>query len=196
MYMKILDEAIMELRDEDPDFRENLSVSASLKEIKAHAYVRDCQVDTDLEVLIPDGYVAEVSERLLLYKELDELEEDDALQSFTDRLRDRFGPVPAEVFDLVETKKLRRECMDLGIEKVVIKLGKFICYFVSHPSSPYYESPVFKGVLDFVKHHPGKGKFKENSGKLYYVFEGVGSLVQAHGIVHEVYAHVMKHMGK
>jgi transcription-repair coupling factor (superfamily II helicase) len=196
MYMKILDEAIMELREEDESFRENLTVSGRLKLINENAFVRDCQVDTDLEVLIPDDYVADISERLLLYRELDELSQDDELEAFVGRLRDRFGPPPSSVFDLVETKKLRRECMRLGIEKVVVKLGKFICYFVSKSNSPYYESEVFKGVLAYVKHNPAKGRFKENAGKLYYVFEGVSSVMQAQRIVHDIYLKVIPSLPK
>jgi transcription-repair coupling factor (superfamily II helicase) len=86
--------------------------------------------------------------------------------------------------------------MRLGIEKVVVKLGKFICYFVSKSNSPYYESEVFKGVLAYVKHNPAKGRFKENAGKLYYVFEGVSSVMQAQRIVHDIYLKVIPSLPK
>ena len=142
-------------------------------------YVQDCQIDTDLEILIPDNYVENISERLILYKELDDIESEVVLQKFIEKLTDRFGTPPLPVLALADTLRLRWLAQELGFEKILLKRKKLICYFVSKPDSPYYESPVFQKILAYVKKHPQHGNMKENNNrKLIYVFENIEDISQ------------------
>jgi transcription-repair coupling factor (superfamily II helicase) len=178
MYMKILDEAIQELREEDSNFaataEDAIQYNSQFKQIKSHMFVQDCQIDTDLEILIPDDYVENISERLILYKELDDIGEEAALEKYMERMKDRFGTMPQPVIELCNTIRLRWLAMELGFEKILLKRKKLICYFISRADSAYYESPVFKKILDHVKAHPRHGNMKENAQrKLIYVFENI-----------------------
>jgi transcription-repair coupling factor (superfamily II helicase) len=155
MYMKILDEAIEELREDDLDFRETaanaITVDSRLRKIDYSLFVKDCQIDTDLELLIPSSYITNNAERLFLYKDLDDLESDTALDNFYKNLEDRFGPVPKQAAELIDTVKLRREAKKIGFEKIILKSSKMLCYFLTKADSPYFESNLFQTVLEFVK---------------------------------------------
>ena len=183
MYMKVLDEAIAELREEDSEFAASadnaIQYNSQFKQIKTHLYVQDCQIDTDLEILIPDDYIENISERLILYKELDDIESEEILIKFVEKLTDRFGTPPLPVLALADTLRLRWLAQELGFEKILLKRKKLICYFVSKPDSPYYESPVFQKVLAHVKKYPRHGNMKENNNrKLIYVFENIEDISQ------------------
>lgn len=177
MYMKVLEEAISELKEEDDDFRHNaedaLSVDTKFRSLPKHQFVQDCQIDTDLEILIPDAYVGQTAERLNLYQRLDDLTTDQQLEQFAADLIDRFGPLPSTVEELLATVRLRREAQRIGWEKVVLKGGKMLSYYVSRADSPYFESPVFQAVLACVKQRPQLGRMKESNGKLVHIFERV-----------------------
>ncbi|MCE2772407.1 MAG: transcription-repair coupling factor [Bacteroidetes bacterium] len=184
MYQKILDEAIQELKE--TEFKDLFKEEeAEQKEARAdvHAkhigvYVRDTQVDTDLEILIPDAYVNNITERLSLYRQLDDSETDDDLMRFEDMLRDRFGPIPAQVLELIETVRLRWLGMELGMERIILKNGKMICYFVANQNSPYYQSEAFTKVLRYVQSNYD-AKMKETNNKLTLSFEPVRSVQDA-----------------
>jgi len=183
MYMKVLDEAIAELREEDSEFAASadnaIQYNSQFKQIKTHLFVQDCQIDTDLEILIPDNYVENISERLILYKELDDIETEESLQHFIAKLTDRFGTPQAPVLALADTIRLRWLAQELGFEKILLKRKKLICYFVSKPDSPYYESPIFAKVLAHVKKYPRHGNMKENNNrKLIYVFENIEGIAE------------------
>ncbi|MCB0548538.1 MAG: transcription-repair coupling factor [Phaeodactylibacter sp.] len=181
-YQKILEEAIHELKEtEFKDlFKEELA--------KNPQYVRDVQIDTDVEMLIPDEYVSSISERLSLYTELDSLETEEELKAFESRLDDRFGRIPAQVAELFEGLRLRWVCKALGFERLILKNDKLRCYFVDNPQSPFYESQLFQNILDFVNQEgPRRGLgFKQSNRYFILVKDHVKSLQEAHEVLEKI----------
>jgi len=174
MYQKILDEAIQELKESE------------FKEMYAHEekeYVRDASLESDLEILIPDAYVQNVSERLKLYKVLADAKTQEDLTTYCNQLIDRFGPLPEETEQLVESVKLKWKAKEIGFEKLVLKGKKLIGYFVSNQQSSYYESADFHKVLDFVQRYPNKAQLKQKNEKLSLVFEQITSLDIANNLL-------------
>jgi len=170
MYQKILDEAIKELkRTEFKDlFKEEIS--------RADDYVQDCTIDTDLEILIPDGYVESITERLSLYTRLDNCDNEAELQEFHQELTDRFGPVPPQVEDLFDTVRIRKLAVGLGFEKLILKEEGLRCYFINRPDSPYFESDTFRRILEYIQKHTNKARLKQ-AGKLFLlVVEDIRSM--------------------
>lgn len=140
IFQKILDEAIMELRN--GEFKE------LFKDQPAEAvFVRDVTIETDQEMLIPDAYVNNIQERLALYTELDGINNEEELTAFSERLIDRFGRMPVQVRELMEGLRLRWVSKNLGFERVSIKSGKLKCYFIANPQSAFYESEFFNKLL-------------------------------------------------
>jgi len=183
MYQKILDEAIAELKESEFEelFKEEI-------EEKRKVWVSDCQIDTDLELVIPDKYVSNITERLLLYKELDSLEKEEELNAFSNRLRDRFGPVPPQTEELINTLRLRRMARQLGFEKVVLKQKTFVGYFVNNQQSPFYQSPFFSSLMQTMMKFHGKAKLKERNGKLTLVMEQVSGIDAAVATLDKLYS--------
>jgi transcription-repair coupling factor (superfamily II helicase) len=181
MYKKILDEAIQELKE--TEFKElfegtstdQFGISGSIKQ----RFVSDCQIDTDLEILIPDEYVSNITERLSLYKDLDNLEKEDELKKFALSLQDRFGPVPSPTLELIDVVRLRWIAMDIGFEKVVLKHGKMVGHFTTKQDSPYYQSPMFTNVLQYVQEHPRAVRMKQSVEKLTLAFDNINSVKEA-----------------
>lgn len=156
MYHKILDEAVRELKE--TEFKEYFQEDDAKKE-----FVKDCQIETDLEILIPDAYVNNSRERLSLYKELDSIETEEMLMTFQDNLIDRFGPVPIQTTELLNTIRLRRIAKEIGFEKIVMKGNKLIGFFISDEESPYYQSETFTRVLHYVQVNPRSCRMKEGN---------------------------------
>jgi len=179
MYHKILDEAILELKENDFKdlYREELQKD----------FVRDCQIETDMSLLITDDFVTSITERLSLYKELDNIEEEVELQRFRLRLIDRFGQVPAQTEELINAIRLRRLGRDIGFEKLILKNDKMTGYFVSNQESPYYRSEKFTRVLNFVQQNPAKCRMKEGRDKLSLTFDRVRSVEAAIKILKEMH---------
>jgi transcription-repair coupling factor (superfamily II helicase) len=172
MYQKILDEAIRELKR--TEFRELFKEEIS----KQEDYVQDCTIDTDLEILIPDVYVESITERLSLYTRLDNCETEEELQQFHSELQDRFGPVPAQVDDLFDTVRSRKLAVALGFEKMLLKDETLKCYFINKPDSPYFESPLFQSILNYIQTQTNKAKLRQ-VGKLFMlVIEDVKDMKQ------------------
>jgi len=170
MYHKILDEAIKELKKKE--FRDLF-----IEEIKQQEdFVQDCTIDTDLEILIPDDYVQSITERLSLYTRLDNSENENELQAFHREMIDRFGPMPESVEDLFTTVRCRRLAVDLGFEKLVLKNQTLRCYFVNNPDSPYFESPVFNGMLNFLQTQSNKARLKQTGRNFLLIVEDVESM--------------------
>ncbi len=170
MYQKILDEAIKELKR--TSFRELFKEEISRQE----DYVQDCTIDTDLEILIPDNYVESITERLSLYTRLDNCDTEEELQQFEQELKDRFGPVPFQVSDLFDTVRCRKVAVQLGFERLVLKNLTLRCYFIHNHESPYFESDVFNGILNYIQRGTNKARIKQ-SGKLFMlVVDGVQSM--------------------
>lgn len=174
MYQKILNEAIDELKESE--FKE---LFAQRKTDQLTSYVKDCTMETDLEVRIPDDYVNQVTERLSLYQQLDNIDNSEELEQFKIGLIDRFGPLPPPVIELFRSFELRWIAQDLGIEKLVIKSEKMIGYFISNPQSSFYESAVFSKVLDFMQKNPSEVKLNEKNDKLRIIFSEVKSISDA-----------------
>ena len=170
MYQKILDEAIKELkRSEFRDlFKEEIN--------QQDDFVKDCTIDTDLEILIPDSYVESITERLSLYSRLDNCETEEELMSFHNELNDRFGPVPPEVEDLFSTVRARKIAVELGFEKMFLKNETLKCFFVSNPDSPYFQSNTFNGILHFLQTGTNKGKLKQVGKNGILVVENISNM--------------------
>ena len=174
MFHKILDEAIDELKS--TEFKELFKEEL---EEKRKTWVSDCQIDTDLEILIPDAYVTNITERLLLYKELDNLENEEAMNSFSEKLVDRFGAIPKATIELMDAIRIRWIAKEMGFEKVVIKQKTFVGYFVSNQQSDFYQSPLFIALMQEIAKNPLKARLKERNNKLTLVMEQVRNLEQA-----------------
>ena len=170
MYHKILDEAVQELKESE--FKE------LFKDEPKREFVRDCQIDTDLEILFPDTYVNSIAERLSLYRELDNLKTAADLEAFEKRVTDRFGPIPAQGVQLLDTIRLRWVAKAIGLERLILKHSKLVCYFVSDPESDYYQGSTFTEVLTFVKNNPQKVIMRQKKEKLTLVFENTNNIKQ------------------
>jgi transcription-repair coupling factor (superfamily II helicase) len=168
MYQKILDEAIMELKE--TDFKE-LYLEEHPKD-----FIRDCQIETDFEVLIPDYYITNITERLSLYKELDSIDNEQNLEKFRTHLIDRFGPVPEQSESLIQTIRLRWLAKKIGFEKLVLRNSRLTCYFTGDQESDYYQSTQFTAILNFMKENPAVFTMKEERNKLFLIFKGVVSI--------------------
>ena len=173
MYHKILNEAIEELKESD--FRELFAAEAEEK----HEYVRECTIETDLEVLLPDDYVTSGTERLVLYKELNELQTEEELAAYRSRLEDRFGPVPPCVDELISTITLRRMAKAFGIEKLILKQGRMVCHLVSNQQSPFYQSGNFMKLIQYVQAYPRRATLKETPERLSLSIANVKSIATA-----------------
>jgi transcription-repair coupling factor (superfamily II helicase) len=171
MYQRILDEAIEELKEEK---FQNL-----FKDEKKKFTVKDCQLDTDKEVLIPDNYVSNIEERLNLYKELNQIKDNDNLISFEKKLIDRFGKLPDKISILFNAIKLRWAGKKLGFEKIVLKNNSLRAFFTTDKNSNYFESVEFKKIMNFLRENSKDCQVKENRGKLSLRKEGVMEIHQA-----------------
>ncbi|MDR1671972.1 MAG: transcription-repair coupling factor [Bacteroidales bacterium] len=169
-YYQILNEAMMELSEEE-DFKEifarrEIADNRQPTDWKKSAFVADCQIDTDLELLFPDDYVENVSERVHLYRELDNIDTEDKLTAFEQSLVDRFGAIPPAGKELIGVVRLRRLAARLGFEKIILRNERLLAYFVNNPKSPYYQSDVFKTILQRIQQNPHLFHLKEARDKL------------------------------
>jgi len=181
-YHKILDEALLELRENE--FKELFArdENATEKEkifAKNLRFVSDCQIETDFELFFPESYIENTAERIKLYRNLDNVEKENQLQEFEQQLLDRFGKLPAQTEGLLEVVRLRWLAIELGIEKIVIKNNKFICYFVSNKDSAYYHSPIFNRVLSFVQQKHSICKMEEKNNKLMITIKYIKDIFKA-----------------
>ncbi|MER3376139.1 MAG: transcription-repair coupling factor [Allomuricauda sp.] len=177
-YQKILSEAIEELKENE--FKE------LYEEVEGHkekVYVKEMQLDTDFELLFPDDYINNITERLNLYTQLNEVKDEEGLQKFEAELVDRFGELPTQAVDLLNSVRIKWIATHIGLEKVILKKGKFIGYFIADQQSTFYQSPVFTQVLQYVQSHPQKAKLKEKqtrSGlRLLLTFDRITSVDKA-----------------
>jgi transcription-repair coupling factor (superfamily II helicase) len=174
MYQKILNEAIDELRENEfKSLFDDRNTDSLLN------YVKDCVLETDLEVRIPDDYVNNVAERLSLYQEMDNLKNEEELEAFSNRLIDRFGPLPKQVKELILSFKLRWLAEKMGLERLVIKSGKMVGFFISSPQSPFYETETFTQVLNHIHRNAVGCKLSEQNDRLRIVFAEVKHIKDA-----------------
>ena len=158
-YQKILKEAITELKENE--FKELYPEDTNTPK----EYVKEIQIDTDFEVLFPDDYINIVSERLLLYKELGELESEEELKEFEKKLKDRFGEIPSQVDDLLDSVRIKWIAKKLGIEKLILKKKRMIGYFVSDQQSEFYNTSHFTDMLKYVQKNSKMCVMKEKETK-------------------------------
>lgn len=155
MYQKILAEAMRELKS--TDFKDVFAEEMDRKK----DFVNDCTIDTDLEILIPDTYIENITERLSLYTQLDDIEEELELEMFEEELKDRFGPVPPQVKDLFTTLRCRKIAKELGFEKLILKNEQMRLYFISNPDSPYFESDTFNNIMQYIQTQVNNARLKQ-----------------------------------
>ena len=177
-YQKILNQAVTELKnDEFADmYAEEMAAGNHLT---GDAFVEDCAVESDLEMYFPDTYVPGSAERMLLYRELDNISDDAALDAYRQRLIDRFGAMPHEGEELLQVVPLRRYGKSLGCEKIILKQGRMQMQFVSNPNSAYYKSATFGKVLNYIAANARRCDLKEVRGKRYMVVSGVPTVGEA-----------------
>jgi transcription-repair coupling factor (superfamily II helicase) len=173
VYQKILDEAVRELKESD--FKDLYAEELE----RTHEYTTDCAIETDLEMLIPDEYVKSTSERMLLYKDLNEIKDEAALEKFREQLNDRFGPLPKQVGELFNAVRLKWIATKLGMERIILKGRHLRCYFVENQSSTFYISPVFSKIIGFVNQHKQGLYLRETEKYLVLNIEGIKTVKEA-----------------
>ena len=180
-YHKILDEAVQELKENEFKdlFKKDL---VDVEEL----FSADCVIDTDFELLIPDDYISNISERLKIYNELDNLQQESDLIEFIHSVEDRFGPLPAVVDDLIKIVRLRWAAEKLGFEKLIIKKGNFKAFLISSDNEHYYNSPVFGSILNFVQQHPKICRIKDAKNRVLFIVENIDSVDSALELLNEI----------
>ncbi|MDA3879402.1 MAG: transcription-repair coupling factor [Prolixibacteraceae bacterium] len=187
-YHRILNEAVQELKqDEFKDVFAEREKDAANKAFLNLKFINDCNIETDMEIRFPENYVNSIAERMALYRDLDNIEEETDLEKFKNSLTDRFGEIPQPAIDLIEIVRLRWLAIQLGMERVILKNGKMICHFIGEQESLFYKSPVFMEILQWVQHNPGKSRIKEGKSKLSMTFDKVKNIEKAYVILHEIY---------
>jgi len=179
-YNRILNEAIAELKEKEFS---NLYEKEAEPAQEEAVFLPDCHIDTDLELLFPDHYISNISERVELYRKLDAIKEEKALEEFQTMLIDRFGPLPSSSEDLLKVVQLRWLAQRTGVEKLVLKKSILITYFVSNPESPFYRSQKFKEVIGNIQAHPGLFRMREDQEKLSLRSDQVKSVEEAYQIL-------------
>lgn len=184
-YQRILNEALLELRDE-----EFPQLEADMPD-KCQGYVTDCVIESDFEALIPESYVENISERIRLYRELDNISGEPELEKFEKELKDRFGEIPLPVSGLMEIVRVRRQCMDMGVERLLVKNGKMIMYFISEQTSPFYQSAVFTNLLHFVQKQVLPCRMTERNDKLTLVFTDITNIMKMSRFVKKIHESIV-----
>jgi len=158
-YQKILTETIEELKENEFKdlYKDDLD--------KPKEYVKEIQIDTDFEILFPDDYINVISERLSLYNKLGDLKKEEELQQFEEQLIDRFGELPTQVVDLLNSVRIKWIAKKLGIERLILKKNRMLCYFISDQQSSYYQTPTFTSVLQYLQKNPTTCVMKEKETK-------------------------------
>ena len=183
-YQKILEEAVDELKAEE--FADLYSNATENRPDTGSEYVRETYIESDLELMFPPTYIPNDSERVSLYRELDKMEEERDILTFTERLKDRFGKVPKEGKELIRVVRLRRMAKTLGMEKVILKKGQMSIFLVTNPESPYYESEAFDKLLGFIQKHPRECTLREQNGKRSIVIKNVPTVEVACNYLDEI----------
>ncbi|HLP73805.1 MAG TPA: transcription-repair coupling factor [Bacteroidales bacterium] len=197
-YQKILNEAMTELRDTElpetvpagvPDADKPV---VNVRPLKLKTFVNDFQVDTDLEIMFPDEYISNISERIRLYKELNEIETEEALAAYEQKLGDRFGKIPAPAQALMDIVRLKWIAVGLGIEKILLKNELMIANFIADPGSSFYKSPVFISIMNYVNRMQRKMTIKQKGEKLSLTVPDVKSVKAAIRVLSEMKSNTEK----
>ena len=189
-YQKILTEAVHELKNDE--FAELMAdgqqTADGTDHITGEQFVTECQVESDLELLLPADYVTGSSERMLLYRELDSLTLDAEVDAFKARLEDRFGPLPHETEELLRIVPLRRVAARLGAEKVSLKAGRMTLYLVNNAESPYYQSQAFGKLIAYMMKYTRRCDLREQNGRRSLLVKDVATVGEAVGVLQEMLA--------
>lgn len=189
-YQKILDEALVELKESELESEVKSGQAdgspADTSVFDEIQFVADCHVDTDMELLIPDSYVENVSERINLYRRIDSLQDEAAIAAFVSELTDRFGPVPQSILELLQVVRLRWIAVGLGMERIMLKNGKMTISFVSDQNSVFYQSPQFTTIIGNVQRYRSTCQMQEKNGKLVLSFDGVRTVEKALGLLQKL----------
>lgn len=183
-YQKILSQAVAELKNDE--FSEIYKEEIKSGEMNGGDFVDDCSLESDIEMYFPDQWVPTDSERMLLYRELDNLKSDDELKSYRQRLIDRFGEIPKVADELMNVVPLRRKAKQLGCERLMLKMGRMTMFLVSNPNSPYYQSQAFDSILNYISTNPRRCNIRENNGKRSIVINDVKSVEEAIVVLEEI----------
>ena len=176
-YHKILDEAIQELKHEE--FSDLFADEA--KDLKSgwDSSGNDCHIETDMELLLPDSYITSIPERMRLYREIDLISSPEELGKFKQKLKDRFGTLPPQVDELLNVVRLKWKAISLGIEKVVLKNGMLIAYFISNQVSPFYRSEVFSEIIKAIQTNQNIFQLKETNERLSLIAKNIKNVDKA-----------------
>ena len=183
-YQKILNQAVAELKNDE--FADLYADEMAAQEMAASDFVDDCALESDIEMYFPPTYIPNDSERMLLYRELDNLTEDAEVEQYRLRLRDRFGAIPAVGEELMRVVPLRRMGKNLGCEKIMLKKHCMTLFFVSNPNSPYYRSAAFDSILSYIASHPRRCNLREHNGKRSIVISDVKTVGAGVDVLREI----------
>ena len=186
-YQKILSQAVTELKNDE--FSEIYKEEIKSGEMTGEDFVDDCSVESDIEMYFPDQWVPTDSERMLLYRELDNLKNDDELARYRQRLIDRFGEIPKVANELMNVVPLRRKAKQLGCERLMLKMGRMTMFFVSNSNSPYYQSNAFDSILNYIASNPRRCNIRENNGKRSLVVNDVKTVEDAIVVFEDISSH-------
>lgn len=173
-YHRILNEAVQELKQNE--FKEVFAKKQANNETDAFLglkFVNECLIETDLEMRLPENYVNSTSERISLYRTLDNIETEEELKQFMHTLTDRFGEIPQQAEFLIDVVRLRWAAIKLGIERIVLKNKKMKCFFINQKDSPFYQSAIFTDILHWIQNNPNKCKMKEEKDRLTLKFDHI-----------------------
>jgi transcription-repair coupling factor (superfamily II helicase) len=187
-YQRILNEALFELKDSEFKDQSAPEEKSVITDTKRHAkpYIQDFQIDTDLEIMFPDEYISNISERIRLYKELNEIESDEALSLFKEKLTDRFGKIPPPAEALVDIVRIKGMAVKLGIEKIILKNNLLIAYFISDQNSEFYHSELFVSIMNYVNRKQKQMNMKQKSARLSLTVSEIRSVKSAIRVLDEI----------
>ena len=189
-YHKILNEAIQELKD--GEFAGLFEQEKGEQTVSTRNYTHDCQIDTDLELLLPESYISNVTERMNLYRELDNITTEEELEQFRSMLKDRFGALPGEAGELLNVVRLRWLAMRTGVEKIILKNNTLIAYFVADPDSVFYRSEIFTRIIGNIQRNPKLFRMRQDKDRLSFRVNHAGSIEKAFAILEEMNAGATK----
>ncbi|WP_342344013.1 transcription-repair coupling factor [Carboxylicivirga mesophila] len=187
-YQRILNEALLELRE--TEYKETFEDEENTA--TPTVFVTDCLIETDTELRLPESYIENVAERMHLYRELDNMEEEADVLAFENNLIDRFGPIPEAGQRLFELVRIRRMAKQLGIEKIIFKNNLLYLYFVSNQDSPFYQSALFSNTLMWIQHNSKKATMKEGKSKLYLMVRDIQSIKEVKDLVSDMHEKILQ----